>query len=242
MLSSWHVLAQEIKVSSELWPPHFTTQQSDGLYEAIVRRAFPKHQIEFIYAPYHRSVQLVVQGKADLWLGSYLDEVPESIYPKHFFDVDKVSALHLSPTRFHMPESLTRQPLGWIKGYEYTRYYPEIPKHNIYQLSSLEVGLRMLAGGRLKFILDDKSSLQAFLTRQPDSQQQLSITTFGLLPLYPGFADNARGQQLAEQWDRRLAQMKASGALERLYQNYDEPYLLDLCHSDPLPALSCTLK
>ncbi|AWL12705.1 hypothetical protein HMF8227_02252 [Saliniradius amylolyticus] len=242
MIFCWGVSAQSIKVTSELWPPHFTTPQSDGLYEAIIRRAFPDHEIEFIYLPYYRSVQAVRTSKADLWLGSYLNEVPEALYPNHFFDVDEVSALHLQETPFNLADSLLHHPLGWIKGYEYQTYYPQIPKHNIYSLSSLEVGLRMLRGGRLKFVLDDKSSLQAFLAERPTTPTRLTITTFGLLPLYPGFADTPQGRHLAALWDQQLTRMKANGELQRLYRQFDEPYLLHLCPSEPLPLLSCVIN
>jgi polar amino acid transport system substrate-binding protein len=88
-------LPTEINIASEEWE---NSVQADGtgLYLDILRLIYEPLgiKVECTITDYARSVALVKQGKKDVWLGSYMDEEENIIYPKWHFDADIVAAIY----------------------------------------------------------------------------------------------------------------------------------------------------
>lgn len=225
-----------IVVATDLWPPYFTRQSGDGLYQEILRKVYPGHQIRYIYTSYARSKHLVITGKADLWLASYADEEAQALYPRYPYDADILTLVRLSSTPWQHFQNLQNSNVGWIQAYELDKYLPDLSM-NIYEVPSIEDGLRMLLAGRIHYYLDDRWNVEDYLQSNPQINQAVKHSNLALLPLYPGFANNARNQALIRQWDKALAELQQSGQLEAMYKSFDTDYVATACHRNRAPAV-----
>ena len=94
-------LPTEIKLVSEAWV-NGAQEDGTGIYWDIMRLVYEPLgiKVEYNTTDYARSVALVKQGEMDAWLGSYLNEEQNIIYPKWHFDADVVVALYKKSSDF----------------------------------------------------------------------------------------------------------------------------------------------
>ena len=86
---------KEIFIVSESWED-LTNKDGSGLYFDLARMIYEPTGVSVkikIY-PYNRSSMMVEKKRADVWLGSYIDEEDYAIYPKYYFDHDIVTAMY----------------------------------------------------------------------------------------------------------------------------------------------------
>ncbi len=74
---------KEVLVVSECWID-LTNKDGSGLYFDIVRMVYELVgiKVKIKIFPYNRSSMMVKKKRADVWLGSYLDEEDYAIYSK----------------------------------------------------------------------------------------------------------------------------------------------------------------
>ncbi|MDX5373506.1 MAG: transporter substrate-binding domain-containing protein [Pseudomonadaceae bacterium] len=216
----------DIQLVSEYWAGH-TNPDGSGLAWALLRQVFEPAGVAVVWRnePYMRSIGLVQRGEADAFLGSYRDEVEHDVhYPRHPYDADRIEALGLAALPAPDLQSLYRYRLAWMRGYGYEHYLPG-PLH-FQEIERRSGILSMLERGHADFYIDADTEVADVLagTTQAELYRSTYLTR---LPLYPGFADTARGRALAELYDRRMAELLRSGELRPIFQRWQQPYPFD---------------
>lgn len=219
-------LPAQVNLVSEHWAGH-TNADGSGLAWEIMRAVFEPAGVAMSYrlVPYTRAIGLVQRGEADAWLGSYRDEVSESvIYPASPYDADRIVALSLRAAPEPSLQSIGKYRLAWMRGYEYQRYLPGV-QH--FKEIERRIGiLRMLELGHADFYLDASTEVEDVL-REGSDPALFRTTELIRLPLYAGFADTARGRALAELFDRRMAELLSNGELRPIFRRWQQPYPFD---------------
>lgn len=211
-----------IRISSEQWE-YATEPDGEGMYWDIFRRVYEPAGIEVKarLVPYARSVrETMVTDKADAWVASYLDEVPDALYPEWHFDADFVSAAY-HPGRVDQvngESSLAGETVAWMRGYAYDDYLTVDVEET--RVDDRQGGLRMVRNGRVDFFIDAAVDLNHGL-EESGLDRSLATAPVLELPLYLGFADTERGRELLAIWDRRLPELLEDGTISRLYQEYE---------------------
>lgn len=219
-------LPAQIEIVSEYWAGH-TNQDGSGLAWDIMRLVFEPAgvKVSFRTVPYTRSIGLVQRGEADAWLGSYRDEISEGvIYPQSSYDADRIAALSLSSKPVPTLQSLGQFRLVWMRSYDYQEYLPGITHYQEIERRSGILG--MLEHDHADFYIDAETEIDEVLSGSATAALYRT-TPLTLLPLYPGFAVNARGRALAALFDQRMAELRRSGALRPLFQRWQQPYPFD---------------
>jgi len=215
-------LPTEIKLASEAWEDS-TNEDGTGLYWDIMRLIYEPLgiKVEYSTTSYSRSVALVKQKKVDAWLGSYLDEEENIIYPKWHFDADIVAALYKKDPGFQWQgeESLAGKNVGWIKGYDYNEYI-KTQFHNK-EFKTRKQAVELLKKGRLDFFLEAQVEIEAELKKDYLDPAEFEYSTLMNLNLYPAFANNERGRQLQQVFDERFAKLLKSGELKKLFDKWE---------------------
>lgn len=219
-------LPAQIEIVSEYWAGH-TNQDGSGLAWDIMRQVFEPAGVKmhFRIVPYTRSIGLVQRGEADAWLGSYRDEIDQRVvYPQWNYDADRIAALGLDSKPAPTLDSLGQFRLVWMRGYDYQDYLPGLAHYREIERRSGILG--MLKHGHADFYIDAYTEVADVLA---DSATAASyrVTQLTRLPLYPGFADNARGRALAALFDQRMAELVRSGALRPVFRRWQQPYPFD---------------
>nr|WP_306423267.1 ABC transporter substrate-binding protein [Atopomonas sediminilitoris] len=173
--------------------------------------------------PYTRSVGLVLQGRQHAWIGSYLNEEPQALYPHWPFDADRLGALALRSKAITSLQALTGQRVGSLHGYRMDQYLPVLMR---YQEFPRTTGvLNMLLRDRLDAYIDGMAEVGEILaTAKPESAAQLQVHEVAQVPLYVAFADTQEGHALRDYYDQRMAQLYAEGVIKQVYQRWDWPY------------------
>lgn len=117
-----------------------------------------------------------------------------------------------------------RRCRAWVRGYEYQRYLPNL--HQYREVSRRNGILAMLDQGHADFYVDALGEVSEILaaSAEPSRYRMTQLIT---LPLYLGFADNARGHALAEVFDQRMEQLVADGSLRPIFARWQQPYPFD---------------
>ncbi len=214
-------------IVSEAWEGA-TNEDGSGFYWDLVRKIYEPlgYQVTVRAVPYARAVSMVKQEQADAWLGAYLHEEEFPIYPRQFYDADRVSAL-IDVEKFPQwngKKSLENKTIGWINQYQYQDYLG-IPV-NHYALTSRRSGVLMLERGRLDAVLDADTDLAIEIEKVGLDAGRFQKRFVMDLPLYPAFVNTPRGENLAQLWDQRLRQLHDSGELQPFYvaAEYTEIY------------------
>ncbi|MBT1062810.1 hypothetical protein KJY73_04445 [Bowmanella sp. Y26] len=225
---SWAKPADSIVVATALWSPHFVNDQENGIYQLLLSEVYPGKHIRYIYTSYARSKHLVSTGRADLWLGSYEQEESWALYPHHAHDADLVAAIHLKDTPWEGSSSLSQQTVSWISDYGFEKYLAKW-QMTFYEASDLDIALKLLHGKRVRYVLDDIWEINTYLNEHPAMRNELQVTPFAIIKIYPAFKDNEKGRGLANQWDKAMQRL-SQGKLQAIFAEKDEEFLLDACN------------
>mgnify|MGYP000237450059 CR=1 FL=1 len=222
LLAAEDVSPSTIHVVSEIWED-YTNADGTGYGWELLRKIFEPAgvtvQIESV--PYTRAVGLVQRGEADAWLGAYRDEVDGVIFPRWHYDADPIVALGLATSPKPSLETLGIYRLIWLRGYD---FQDQLANAKTYQeIRQQDTVLEMLKAGRADFYLDVVGVTNAIASKATDPAlfQQTELIR---LPIYVGFAPNARGRVLAALFDQRMEKLVASGELRPIFEKWNEAY------------------
>jgi len=205
------VHAQRIVVASELYPG-YVNEDKTGMYLDILSEAYPEADIELIITTYDRAVRLVVNKKADLWLGAYFNEHKDALYPRYHFDHDKVAAVYLVDN-FPNNEllSIEDKKAAWVSGYNFEKYFQL--NQAVYLVADIETGFRMLEAQRVEIFIDDLVEIK----NASAFNKSMATKVLKKIALYPAFAKTDRGIKLLEQWDTNLEKIIDNGRLKAIF-------------------------
>lgn len=217
-------LPTEIKLVSAVWV-NGAREDGTGLYWDIMRLVYEPIGIKIKYktTDYASSVALVKQGERDAWLGSYLDEETDVIYPKWHFDTDIVVALHKKSPHFQWlgEKSLTGKKVGWIRGYNYNKYINT--KFDAKEYRTREEALELLKEDQVDFFLEAQIEIKDELKKGYFDSTKFEYNTLMNLNIFPAFANNERGRQLQKIFDVRFSKLLKEGEIKRLFDKWNWP-------------------
>jgi len=215
--------AEEVHVVSEMWED-CTNEDGTGLYFEILREIFPEpeYQLKLEIVPYARSVAMVQNKAADLYVASYYAETEGVLYPgkEMFFDADKVVAVYLKGMSFSGQADLTGKTVGWMRGYAYDEYLDVEVKP--YEIDNRENGLKMVQHGRLDYFLGAQSDVEKI---DAELMEDLEVTHCLNLYLYYAFTDTEKGQELLRVYKEKYPELIESGKMKALFEKWDFDYL-----------------
>ncbi len=209
-----------IHIVSDLWPGA-TEENGEGLYWDLVKQAFATQDIsvEISHAPYARSVEEVIHGKADAWLGSYPTEVEQAVYSYHHLDIDVILAVSRNDQQIQSQADLYGKNLAWLRSFRFDRYM-NVPVETR-EVNSQEHALKMLlAGQALTAFLTPASLFEPELEISAFSQEQLTATPILRLKLLIGFRNTERGIELRNAFDQGFNLLLQQGQVQRLYDKH----------------------
>ncbi|WP_372872767.1 substrate-binding periplasmic protein [Shewanella sp.] len=214
----------DIHVVSDVWT-NATEKSGRGLYWDILRLVYQKEGIalKFDTMPYARSVNKVMTNAADAWVGASPNEVPQAIFPKLPLDEDRYYALYLKGKLLDWQgeSSLAGKNVGWSKGYELDNYLQV--KVVVNEFVKLKVGLNRLQSGELDFIIDARYDLEQEMLQENIDPSAFEMQKLIVLPTYVAFANTERGRELAAIYDRQMSELIKSGAIRKLFEEYQWP-------------------
>jgi len=212
----------QITVVSEEWSD-YTNADGTGLGWDILRKVFEPAgvQIHTRSAPYTRSMGLVQRGEADAWVGSYHDEVANTLYPRWHYDTDHIYALGLADKPAPTLSTIGRYRLAWVRGYGFERYLPAIHQYN--EVQRRTGILSMLVHDRADYYIDAFTEADGIL-KEADNPRQFKLTHIAELPLFVGFADSPRGRSLMALFDQRMDELVPDGGLRPIFARWNQPY------------------
>ena len=214
-----------------------------GLYLDIMRLVYEPLGIKVKnkITNYSHSVALVKREEKDAWLGSYLSEEANIIYPKWHFDADVVCAFYKksSGVDWQGATSLIGKNVGWVKGYNYNKYIDV--NFNIKEFNTRKQAIKALENGELDFLLEAHNEMDnEFITHHLD-ETQFSRHHLMNLNIFLGFADNEKGKMLADIFDLRFALLLKSGEIKKLYNKWNWPIypFTQLCSFADTAMINC---
>ena len=214
-------LPSDIRLASEAWVD-YSEADGRGLAWDVLREIFePAIQVQVRSEPYTRSIGLVQRGEADAWVGSYYREIDNALYPHWNFDTDHIYALGLANSAVPTLSNIGNYRLAWVRGYEYQNYLSGI--RHFSEVERRGGILPMLQHGRADYYIDALAEIDAVLDEAPEPSRYRR-SHLAELPLYLGFADNARGRALLEFYDRRMGELVKDGTLRAIFARWNQPY------------------
>lgn len=212
---------KKVVAVSEEWEDG-TNADGSGFYWELIDLVYQKDgiSVEKSVMPYERAVNMVKNGKADLWVGSYMDEEEFALYPKHAMDSDIVVAV-FKKGAFDISKGQSEiegKRVGWIRGYDYDSYL-EVPVE-VSELRNRASGIKMVQGGRLDAFLDAKIELDSEIENSKIDSSDIDIGEILQLKLYIGFNKDDRGKKLSKIWDERMIELHNSGELKTFYNKH----------------------
>lgn len=210
-----------VVIVSEAWND-YTGADGTGLGWDLMRIIFEPAGYKLVWRiePYLRSVGLVQRGEADAWVGSYKDE-QASLYPRWHYDTDHIYALSLARLPVPTQANLGDYRLAWVRGYEFQRYLPAARQYE--EVRRRDGILEMLKRGHADYYIDAEQEMD-YIREHATDFSAYRLTHLIDLPLYLGFADNVRGRELRDVFDKRMDELVASGQLRPLYRRWKMPY------------------
>jgi polar amino acid transport system substrate-binding protein len=215
---------EHIEIHTEAWQD-YAEPDGTGFAWDVIRAVYKPAGIavRFSIVPYSRAVQDVLAARADAWIGSYDNEQEGAIYPDWHYDADRVEALFPKSKldSWKGRASLENARVGWIRDYAYDTYMNVSVREVL--LKNRRRALMLLKRGRLDYWLDAAYEQEHLLENAPESIDPSKYVRRHVLykRLYLGFADTARGRELARIWDRRFPKLLKRGRIAEIYDSWD---------------------
>jgi len=214
-----------ITLASEEWK-NATHSDGSGLYWDIFRYVYEPIGItvKTVSIPYETAVNYTERGRADAWVGSYIDEKEFPLYPSWHFDIDVISVMFTSEKadQFQGANSLNNQRVAWIKGYD---FYPYFDKSIVaFEIENRKNLLRMLKKGRIDYYLDARVDMDFAKNELYQNDDSLIVRDLLTLKLYPAFSDSEKGKALSRIWDQRMEEIKDTKKMKGLFKQWGFDY------------------
>ncbi|MBD8525644.1 substrate-binding periplasmic protein [Pseudomarimonas arenosa] len=228
LLISSQLMAQDDKnvvVAGPAWEDLLEADGS-GMYWDLLHKVFTAqgYQVTHSEMPWTRAESMVQGGRADAIMGEYNVASTKDKY--HFgtwpVDHDEITVLSMKSAKheWHEEQTFAGKPVAWVRGYNLAVRLPVEVK--LTEVNDVETGIKMLQSNRIEFLLDYEWDIDAALENlkaDPEPFERHKLAR--IEPLYVGFAPTDKGKALAEAWDKKMAELHASGELDKLFQEYE---------------------
>lgn len=213
--------ADNIRLMTKSWPG-FTNEDGTGGYFELVQLVLePKAgELQLEFSNFNRAVVLVEKQQADMVLAVTKEDGHKLLLSAEPIDFDIIMAVYgrdLQPRAPLTVQLLAQLRLAWDLAYNYGAVLGLSAEG--YEVLSVQQGLEMLAKGRIDVYLAEHADLlesgQSLLKNHNLIQQEILQ-----VPVYVGFSHSVRGAMLKKRWDKGMAALQKSGALNKFYQRY----------------------
>ena len=219
-LTSIDVVAQE-------WTGQ-TNADGSGLYFELLQKIYTPLGITVntSIVPFDRAIMMLREKTTDASVGFYSAEDAKIagwyfyITPQHPIDFENVVAIFKkgSVTKWQYPQSLANRKVAWIQGYTYEK---NIQADMVYKpVSGHKQAWELLGMGRIDFYLESEVDATASALENGVDLGEYQFETLWINNLYVPFSKTAKGQQLVEIFDHRMAEMRNTGELPKLYKKW----------------------
>lgn len=233
IMLSWPLAADNIRLMTKSWPGYTNEDGTGGYFELVQLVLKPKSgELQLEFSNFNRALGLVEKQQADLVLAVTKEDGHKLLLSAEPIDFDTIMAVYAPGLQLRPPltiKQLSELRLAWDLAYNYGAALGlSVPS---YEVHSVQQGLEMVIKGRIDVYLAEQSDLKE--SGQPLLQKhQLVQQEILQVPVYVGFSRSVRGAMLKKRWDKGMAALQHSGALQQLYQRYP---------GMRLPALSAAL-
>lgn len=227
LLISLNTAANEktILAESEAWA-NATERDGKGLYWDILRMVYEPEgmTVQPNTSTYKRSVGLLQDGRIDIMVGAYRNEIANVLYADSHFDADRVVAVMLNKnaSRWEGESSLKDKHVAYIKGYELTDYLSvEFYKHEYYDRDQI---FSLLNEGKMDYFLDAEADIKDVFAENRWKASDYHLALVKTLNLYFTFPQTERGEKLKQIFDRRFPDLIKDGQLKQAYEKWNWEY------------------
>lgn len=218
---------QQIHVVTAAWSG-FTNEDLSGSYFDYLRLVLPPEQysLQVEFSNFGRAIAAIEKQQADLTFGLTPKDAPKALRANLPYDSDRVIAIYLpevqgiTSLKNMSVQSLNGFRLAWDLAYNYGEAIGL--SSDGYQVASPEQGVSLVINHRIDIYLAEHGDLrsdkvQALLKKTAVRQEEIHQ-----IPVFVGFANNAKGQALKKLWDERLLELKNNGQLAEFYQSHPQ--------------------
>lgn len=231
LLAAAPASAEHLRLAGDTWPP-FTDQRlaDNGLAVELVSTALRRagHTSEYVEAPWARVLRGLEQGDYDIIVAAWYsaDRTRFGLFSDPYL-VNRIRFLKrkgAAPQAYTSLADLQPYSIAVVRGYSYAPVFDKAP--GLIRVPVLEFGMgaRMLAAGRVQLTLEDELVAQHHLNSDLQEVQ-------GALEFLPGALSESplhilvrrshpQHQQIIEDFNRAIAQMRADGTYQRIYQRH----------------------
>jgi ABC-type amino acid transport substrate-binding protein len=216
-----NLIAEQILVVTDEWEG-YTSKDGKGYYLELLQQIYnrPADELKFLVVPYARSLAMVKAGKADIVLGIYRGEIPDKHLASYVVEQDLVDILVSVETAREWQGMKTLEGKVVLAKIGYGFDDITDVKMKYLEVSSLKGMIKMLSMGRAAGVLDYQADLEPLMQEIGLDKNGYQIITSALSsPIYFGFADNDRSQELKKRFDQRFKEMYNSGEIKRLMES-----------------------
>ena len=114
---------------------------------------------------------------------------------------------------------MTKQNVGWIRGYTYDSYLDV--EMNIVKLTDNKQAWELLHLGRIDYYIDSLTDLNLYLKNHQSIKQAFRLEPVLTKKMYIRFAKTAKGKKLADIYDAEIIKLIDKGKLKELYEKWE---------------------
>ena len=204
---------EQISVGADEWQG-YTHHDGSGIYFELLKKVYPDYRLDLKLDSFNRTLKKFEQKKLDIIIGVYKEDLQRALFPNWYLDTEYPVMAFYDPglLTINSLSDFNQLSTSWLRGYAFNRYLPQ--SENTYLIDDINSGFKMLANRRIDTFIDYSYNL-------PDKYRN-RFSAFEVLPsrrIYVAFQRNRHGKKLALQFDQKMAQLRASGELEKLFAN-----------------------
>ena len=214
-LISYFSYAQQLKIGAEEWP-RFTNANGTGIYFKLLKRIYPKKKFDIRIDSYNRVLNSFHKNEIDIIVGVYREDVQQALIPDWFLDTEYPVTAFYDPTltKINNVSDIDNKRISWKRGYHFEQFISDLDSKKIYLVNNTETGFELLNKNRVDVFIDYPKNI-------PNKYQQrfISLEIVPSRHIYLAFQKNKHGELLAKQFDKKMADLRSSGDLAKIFDN-----------------------
>ncbi|GAK50396.1 hypothetical protein U14_01627 [Candidatus Moduliflexus flocculans] len=204
--------AETVLVVTDEWAT-FSNKDGSGYYFDIIHAVYPSPQfdVKIEFLPYARSLMLAMEGKADIVLGIYDSDVPNTQRSTYPIEIDSVDALTTPDIAQHWKglESLSGKRVMARTDYGFDEMLPADAIYSEYH--SLPSIVKMLVAGKIDAVLDYEADIEPIREETGLTDKFVYVRDVINKYVYIGFSKSR--PELQQHFDQEYKKLYQSGKI-----------------------------
>ncbi|OZG75023.1 hypothetical protein BTA51_01070 [Hahella sp. CCB-MM4] len=221
---------EEITVVCEEWAG-FTNSDGSGAYWEIVRAIYEPEgiKVKSKTMPWKRAEEFVRSKAGDALVGAYFDPSQDNAefqYPKWHISVEDPVVVIFKKSRLPLwsaegMQFLAGKRVAWIRGYNFDKEGWLNAPVEVFEISTVVQGLRLLEIDRVAGLLDYSINIRAAA-----AQAEIQLDDYSMQVANPGkklyvkFSNTSRSKKLIKIFDSRMSELAANGTITAIYRRW----------------------